>query len=318
MFLPSTITLKPGDSGDFVAELQKRLSKIDFYPSDAINGMYDGLTTGAVRSFQSAQGLSVDGIAGPETLRRLNGVLSGDSGDSKPESSSSEEEQKAIAEKHLFQQTMLQQTPLAEMAVVNAGTAPQKETAHAVETKPVELTQAAPPAVTQEALDKQATEKSQAEQQQRQQQDVLRQNTGAQQAQLVDMLRDALNKVPQPEAAAAQQKQASELQQAQQAQQAQKLEKPVELVKSDQPTKDAAKPEAGAALEKSARHPLVQKIIDYLESKMPADVVRDVMNIGANMARAGVREAPIPSGDTVRAPEAIAGRGPEQQAARGG
>jgi peptidoglycan hydrolase-like protein with peptidoglycan-binding domain len=77
MFLPSNITLSPGDSGDFVSELQRRLSQAGAFSEDGINGSYDGMTTNAVRRFQSQQGLKSDGIAGPQTLRRLNGVLSG-------------------------------------------------------------------------------------------------------------------------------------------------------------------------------------------------------------------------------------------------
>lgn len=77
MFLPSNITLAPGDSGDFVRELQRRLSTLSLFSADSISGFYDGMTTSAVTSFQFQQGLRGDGVAGPETLRRLNGVLSG-------------------------------------------------------------------------------------------------------------------------------------------------------------------------------------------------------------------------------------------------
>lgn len=74
MFLPSNITLKLGDSGDFVAELQRRLSQRDFLSPDMITSFYDGATVAAVRGFQQANGIKTDGVAGPETLRRLNGI----------------------------------------------------------------------------------------------------------------------------------------------------------------------------------------------------------------------------------------------------
>lgn len=77
MFLPSNITLSPGDSGEFVQELQRRLSSLGLYPADETHGQYDGTTTRSVSGFQSQQGLRSDGVAGPETLRRLNGVISG-------------------------------------------------------------------------------------------------------------------------------------------------------------------------------------------------------------------------------------------------
>jgi hypothetical protein len=78
MFLPSNITLKFGDSGDFVSELQRRLAAVHCFDANAINGFYDGVTVNGVSQFQSMSGIRADGIAGPETLRRLNGVISGD------------------------------------------------------------------------------------------------------------------------------------------------------------------------------------------------------------------------------------------------
>ncbi len=76
MFLPSNITLKLGDSGDFVAELQRRLAARDHLSNDMITSFFDGATVTAVRQFQSANGINADGVAGPETLRKLNGLTS--------------------------------------------------------------------------------------------------------------------------------------------------------------------------------------------------------------------------------------------------
>ncbi|MFZ4541937.1 MAG: peptidoglycan-binding domain-containing protein [Rickettsiales bacterium] len=78
MFLPTNITLKLGDSGDFVTELQRRLSRVDCFNESAISGSFDGPTVNGVSQFQSLHGIRADGIAGPETLRRLNGAISGD------------------------------------------------------------------------------------------------------------------------------------------------------------------------------------------------------------------------------------------------
>lgn len=98
MFLPSNITLSPGDSGDFVRELQKRLSNAGVFPEENINGFYDGMTSSAVSRFQAQTGLRPDGIAGPQTIRRLNSVLSGNFGGgttSNSENHAEEEHQKA-------------------------------------------------------------------------------------------------------------------------------------------------------------------------------------------------------------------------------
>lgn len=85
MFLPSNITLKFGDSGDFVSELQRRLSVANCFDEAGINGFYDGVTVNGVSQFQSISGIRADGIAGPETLRRLNGAIAGDYSGSSPD-----------------------------------------------------------------------------------------------------------------------------------------------------------------------------------------------------------------------------------------
>jgi len=71
MYLPANITLEPGDSGDYVKELQRRLMQRDLLGETNITGFYDGITTNAVKAFQSLNGLKMDGIAGPDTIRRL-------------------------------------------------------------------------------------------------------------------------------------------------------------------------------------------------------------------------------------------------------
>lgn len=59
--------LSYGMSGQDVMELQMRLGQLGYY-NDVISGNYLNNTRKAVYSFQWAHGLSVDGIAGPETL----------------------------------------------------------------------------------------------------------------------------------------------------------------------------------------------------------------------------------------------------------
>lgn len=59
-----------------VRALQRGLVRLGDRPGP-IDGLYGPLTTRAVIRFQRAQGLRVDGIAGPKTLTRLGNVLSG-------------------------------------------------------------------------------------------------------------------------------------------------------------------------------------------------------------------------------------------------
>lgn len=64
-------TLRPGDDGEDVRAIQiiltKRGAKLD------ANGRYDAATVAAVKEFQRANGLAVDGEVGPETRKKLVG-----------------------------------------------------------------------------------------------------------------------------------------------------------------------------------------------------------------------------------------------------
>jgi len=63
-------TLTPGSVGYEVALLQQKLEQLGFYRGN-LDGIYGPATEGAVRSFQRAFGLAVDGIAGPATWEKL-------------------------------------------------------------------------------------------------------------------------------------------------------------------------------------------------------------------------------------------------------
>ena len=64
-------TVRPGDSGETVVEIQECLVQMGFL--DAITGYYDDATTEAVRLFQQANGLTADGVCGSKTLVILFG-----------------------------------------------------------------------------------------------------------------------------------------------------------------------------------------------------------------------------------------------------
>jgi len=64
-------TLKQGDSGDAVRQLQQRLQSRGFYPG-TINGSFDAATRNAVIAFQRIQGLQQDGVVGVNTWKLLN------------------------------------------------------------------------------------------------------------------------------------------------------------------------------------------------------------------------------------------------------
>ena len=63
--------LKAGMSGDQVRRVQQRLSELGYLSASFVTGVYDTATQQAVRQFQTANGLSVDGTAGVSTQSRL-------------------------------------------------------------------------------------------------------------------------------------------------------------------------------------------------------------------------------------------------------
>ena len=63
--------LTAGMSGEQVRQLQSRLSQLGYLSSSFVSGTYDNATAQAVRQFQTANGLSADGVAGSATQSRL-------------------------------------------------------------------------------------------------------------------------------------------------------------------------------------------------------------------------------------------------------
>ncbi|MBG1261906.1 peptidoglycan-binding protein [Nostoc commune] len=66
----SVMALEKGDQGPSVRNLQQKLKTAGFYQS-SVTQVYDVSTQDAVRRFQKAAGLPVDGIVGANTLQKL-------------------------------------------------------------------------------------------------------------------------------------------------------------------------------------------------------------------------------------------------------
>ena len=67
---------KRGSTGSEVTQIQTKLKNWGYY-SGSIDGIYGSKTESAVRSFQRKNGLTVDGIAGPQTLAAMGISSSG-------------------------------------------------------------------------------------------------------------------------------------------------------------------------------------------------------------------------------------------------
>jgi lipoprotein-anchoring transpeptidase ErfK/SrfK len=67
---PSSTTLRRGDKGSAVADLQKALHALGYWLG-ARNDSFGPLTEQAVSAFQKVEGLTADGVAGPATLAAI-------------------------------------------------------------------------------------------------------------------------------------------------------------------------------------------------------------------------------------------------------
>lgn len=81
IFFSRTVTaeaavLYVGSSGSQVSALQSELKVLGYFTNPGITGYYGQITSDSVKRFQSAYGLTADGIAGPITLSKLSQVIS--------------------------------------------------------------------------------------------------------------------------------------------------------------------------------------------------------------------------------------------------
>ncbi len=75
-------TLQRGDAGEWVIELQQELTRNGFPVED--DGDFGPVTEAAVRDFQTAHGLTHDGIVGPQTWAALTGAATVTDSSSRP------------------------------------------------------------------------------------------------------------------------------------------------------------------------------------------------------------------------------------------
>jgi peptidoglycan hydrolase-like protein with peptidoglycan-binding domain len=71
----NAMTLKKGERGTSVEQLQEDLKSLGYFSANC-TGYYGDITVSAVKKFQADKGLTVDGIAGKNTLSAINSLLS--------------------------------------------------------------------------------------------------------------------------------------------------------------------------------------------------------------------------------------------------
>jgi peptidoglycan hydrolase-like protein with peptidoglycan-binding domain len=71
-------SLKRGDSGSAVETLQKMLQKVNCYDYKEITGYFGVATEEGLRKFQSTHGLDADGVAGTDTISKLQQATKSD------------------------------------------------------------------------------------------------------------------------------------------------------------------------------------------------------------------------------------------------
>ena len=64
-----------GDKGDRVKEIQQKLIQLGYQLNGGADGIFEQSTLNAVKDFQAKYGLTVDGIVGQQTLKKLDEVL---------------------------------------------------------------------------------------------------------------------------------------------------------------------------------------------------------------------------------------------------
>jgi hypothetical protein len=72
--LPEGVTLRAGESGDGVLAVQQALVRLG-YDTGGTDGDFGPATQAAVVAFQTSEGLTADGVVGPETLAALAAAL---------------------------------------------------------------------------------------------------------------------------------------------------------------------------------------------------------------------------------------------------
>lgn len=312
MFLPSNITLKFGDSGDFVAELQRRLAMVKCFTEDQVNGFYDGATVNGVMAFQGQNGLHADGVAGPETLRRLNGVIAGDTSSSSDTRQEEEEKQRAQHETQLRDLALAQQEP--QPAAWGEPAAVQEEAPAAAAPAVAPQAGGLDPAMFAPAAIMAAPQPSPADLADRANRELLSQNPAQELNNMVNAAaaQERVQQAAPPLQPPPQQPLPPEAMVAPQAPLAPPAA-PALPPTEPAPVQQQAEPQSLVQRAGRFANAMVQKLADYFEAKLPPSVLNEVKAAGQVMAASGVREAPIPTGPEMAGPAQAPARGPEQQ-----
>lgn len=330
MFLPSNITLKFGDTGDFVAELQRRLANVHCFSAEAVNGFYDGMTVNAVMQFQGSHGLHADGVAGPETLRRLNGVIAGDtSNDAPTDNTQQEEAAQRLSAYQSAQMDLAQQAALPPEATYYPPAEPVAEPAY--QTHAAAYVPEPPPPIEPAPPQPAPLPFTPPQEMPPESQGYAAPSAGDSLAAMlgVGQAPAAQPYMPEPQPFQRHPLDAAMPPAAAPAPHAFAVPNPAPMpvmpAETVAPSPAAMQPAVmaepapaaqptGGLIHRAVRftNSMMQKLADYFEAKLPPSVLREVQQIGMTMAQQGMKETPVPTGPELPGREQIPARGPEQ------
>jgi len=137
--------IQRGDSGSAVREIQQALILLGFpVPEVGANGIFGGETELAVRSYQEARGLKVDGVIGPDTIGSLDAEFF--TGEPKPSVSPAPEPQVSEVSTPLFPESPVRTPRASPVEQVRAPEVPPVEVPRAPRVKAPAVKIPQPPA----------------------------------------------------------------------------------------------------------------------------------------------------------------------------
>ncbi|WP_252314025.1 peptidoglycan-binding protein [Sinobaca sp. H24] len=274
---PQTIgaleVLKHGSTGQPVESLQEDLSDLGLYNIE-VDGIYGDKTEKAVTEFQSKSGISVDGLAGPETFGALHTVMTEapSSNEAAPKASTDSKEKAPVEEKSSSEDTSSEDTSSEDTSSEDTSsedTSSEDTSAQEAEEQAAAERQAAlEEAEAQEAAEQEAAEREAAAEQAAEEAEAEEREEAAEQEAAEAEEAEEINAEQEAAAEAAAAEEAAE-REAAAAEQAEQEAEEQEAEEAAQAEEEAAEQEAAEAEE--AEEEASEEVVESSSSESSAD-----------------------------------------------